>query len=195
VTLRFKVWDELNSSEDAAEELEEFDAQDAAEEYARGDNDGLSEGLYTEDGGAMSTPSRDGYPIMVRCPDGKLLRFRVAVTEFTPVFSAFEAPLEDVLQLDAPVAEAEWPRYSANHSHLSPEMLSILHHAIGVSKVGRFWTAPYRNKFVAPAGADNHVTCEGLVKLDYMGKRYEGAYYVTNKGLEMIGYRAEERIV
>lgn len=91
----YKVWDELNSEEQFAQEIEAFDASDAAEEYAEQDMDGNCDGIYTEtdrDGrrDVMMGVAKNGHPILVRAPDGTLRRFRVGIVEYLPVYMAEE---------------------------------------------------------------------------------------------------------
>jgi hypothetical protein len=72
--MKFKVWDEVDGSEEFAAELEAVDAQFAAEMFAEQDADGQFEGIYTK-----------GHPIMVRDEAGRLSRIFVWV-EYDPTF-------------------------------------------------------------------------------------------------------------
>lgn len=191
----YKVWDEVNGDEDGAEEIEAYDAEDAAKEYAENDNDGFNDGLYHDGGEALSSIN-DGHPIMVRSEDGTLSRFLVGVEEFQPVFRAMKVDLVTTKE------EPKWPRYRGDL--LSERALEILHHAIGVQKNGRHWTEPYRNHFVASVhipveGQNDYIVCESLFSLGYL-KIYDNTrpstrtYSVTPAGLAVIGYRVEEVI-
>jgi len=93
---QYIVWDEYNGDEfDSPALIDEYDAQQAAIAYAKRDIDGQLDGLYYATGGReMQAVEKDGQPIMVRCPDGSLHCFKVGVTEFHPVFSASEVPVE-----------------------------------------------------------------------------------------------------
>lgn len=93
----FKVWDEINSEEECAFDVQAFDAEDAAKTYAEEDTDGHCDGIYyAERGDAIGHDlKRRGQPICVRCPDGSLRRFAVGVVEFEPVYGAEELPVKE----------------------------------------------------------------------------------------------------
>jgi len=78
VSCTFKAWDELNSEEQFAHDIEARSANEAAKLYAYLDADGNADGIYSS-----------GQPISVRCPDGILKRFSVRV-EYEPVYYATE---------------------------------------------------------------------------------------------------------
>jgi len=73
----YDVWDELNGSEETADQFDAIDAEQAATMYASEDCDGLSDGLY----------SCGTHPILVRAPDGTLTRVNV-YAEWDPVLTA-----------------------------------------------------------------------------------------------------------
>ena len=86
---KFKVWDDLNGSERTAQEIEAFDAESAAIDYAENDVDGHADGLYTDEHGhPLDDVADDGLPIRVKDEDGKVLLFRVGVMELEPVYDA-----------------------------------------------------------------------------------------------------------
>ncbi len=90
---QFLVWDEFNSSREYAWEITAYDAEDAAIEYAETDVDGNCDGLYTNKQSVYGTHNnleRDGQPISVEDPDGKVTRFRVGIVELEPVYRAAE---------------------------------------------------------------------------------------------------------
>lgn len=76
----FFVWEEgVETREHATEILLCTDAEDAAEEYAKGDIDGLSDGRYQEPG------------VVLVVEDGRGKRTRVNVTvDWDPTFHARE---------------------------------------------------------------------------------------------------------
>ena len=95
--MKYKVYDELNSSLKYAKEIEAWDEREAAELYAEDDVDGNIDGIYSEkdDYGPMHNLQKDGQPICVvdeknkeSGPCGKMYRFRVGITEYTPIYEA-----------------------------------------------------------------------------------------------------------
>lgn len=76
----FRVWDEINSCEEDADEIEAHDAESAAKAAAESNQDGLSDGLYDEG---------DPQPISVRDADGTLTRWRIWAS-WRPHFHASE---------------------------------------------------------------------------------------------------------
>jgi hypothetical protein len=75
----YKVWDELNSELEFAEEIEASRPDLAAELYAEQDADGHTDGLYQD----------TAQPISVQGPDGKVHRFEV-IAEYSPTYTASE---------------------------------------------------------------------------------------------------------
>jgi len=75
---KYMVWDEMNSEEEYALEIEALDAAHAAEEFASADRDGTADGIYED----------SGHAIAVRSPvDGQVHRFEVSV-HYLATFSA-----------------------------------------------------------------------------------------------------------
>lgn len=72
----YKVWDEVNASEESAADVEANSPEDAAETYADVDVDGGIDGIYS---------GHKGHPVSVRGPDGDLRRYTVSV-DYTPQF-------------------------------------------------------------------------------------------------------------
>lgn len=90
--MNYKVWDELNASEDTAQIICESDEAAAAIAYATDDSDGQTDGLYASQSGMPLTDLSEGHPILVRSPDGTLRRFKVGIIELEPVFDALLVP-------------------------------------------------------------------------------------------------------
>jgi len=83
----FLVWDELNSSEEFAQESNSYDEEQAAIDYAEEDSDGNSDGLYYNY--RNNTPGK--HPILVKnIKTGIIKRYFVGIIEFEPVFAATE---------------------------------------------------------------------------------------------------------
>lgn len=83
----FLVWDELNSSEEFAEEINAYDEEQAAIEYAEQDSDGNTEGIYYN----YSNNTSKQHPMMVKnIKTGIIKRYFVGIIEFEPVFTATE---------------------------------------------------------------------------------------------------------
>lgn len=78
---KFACWDEVNLTEEEATRIDAYDSISAAEEYARQDVDGNTDGVYFS----------NEQPILVRHESGRLERFMVSA-EATPVYSAKRAP-------------------------------------------------------------------------------------------------------
>jgi len=73
----YKVWDKLNGSRETAHDIEAFDAQSAAEQYADEDVDGHTDGLYA-----------DRHDICVL--DGETVRTFEVIVDYSPTFYAAE---------------------------------------------------------------------------------------------------------
>ena len=88
--MKYKVYDELNSSLEFAKELEAWDEVDAAELYAEQDVDGNIDGIYCskDDHWTIRNLQRDGQPICVVDKEGKVYHFKVGIIEYTPNYEA-----------------------------------------------------------------------------------------------------------
>ena len=87
----FRVWDATNSTEAGAWDIEAYDSEDAAREYADQDSDGQGDGSYTRGNQPIMSLERDGHLISVRHPDGSLSHWRVGIIEYEPVWGAHRA--------------------------------------------------------------------------------------------------------
>ena len=72
----YLVWDEINGSEEDAEEVYGPAAFDAAERYAEDDVDGQTDGIYAS-----------GHPVCVRNSRGELFTF-IVTADYSVTFSA-----------------------------------------------------------------------------------------------------------
>lgn len=88
--MKYRVFDELNSSLKFAEEIEAFDEIEAAETYAENDSGGNTDGVYCGKDGQWTIRNlqRDGQPVCVVDQEGKTYHFRVGITEYTPIYEA-----------------------------------------------------------------------------------------------------------
>lgn len=88
--MKYKVYDEFNSSLEYAEEIEAYDEQEAAETYAEQDVDGNTDGIYYGKGEQWTIRNlqKDGQPICVIDSEGKIYHFRVGITEYEPIYRA-----------------------------------------------------------------------------------------------------------
>lgn len=88
--MKYKVYDELNSSLEYAQEIEAWDEREAAESYAEQDVDGNIDGIYgsKDSSFVMGDLQKDGQPICVVDEEGKIYHFKVGVTEYTPIYEA-----------------------------------------------------------------------------------------------------------
>ena len=89
--MKFKVYDEFNSSLEFAQEIEAYDEREAAELYAEEDVDGNIDGIYSskDDRWTIRNLQEDGQPVCVVDEEGKVYHFKVGVTEYTPIYEAF----------------------------------------------------------------------------------------------------------
>jgi len=83
----YYVWDELNGCRKTAQEIKADSFENAAILFAEQDCDGLSDGLYTNNGMPLRNLERQGHPVMV--DDLQTThRIRVGIVEFEPVYGA-----------------------------------------------------------------------------------------------------------
>ena len=87
--MKYKVYDELNSSLEFAVEIDAYDEQEAAELYAEQDSDGNTDGIYSsKEDWAIRNLQKEGQPVCVVDEENKIYHFRVGITEYTPVYEA-----------------------------------------------------------------------------------------------------------
>ena len=194
----FLVRDARDSDDTFARELYEASPAEAAIVYASNDTDWLAEGEYTYRGKPLSDLKEQGCQLLVRNVEtGEVVKFRVGVVEFDPIFNAVSVPLEEPTK-----PEQKFPRPIS--SEVTEEEAEMMLHAIGVKKRDGDWSTPYRNYYSAsvhinPDGPTPFTIWQGLVArgLAYVVQSGSSTrvYSVSISGLRAIGYREEVRIV
>lgn len=87
----YRVWDELNQTEEDARAVDAFTPSGAAEAFAEADEDGICDGAYLLRGRPSPSLATHGQPVSVRnVATGELRRFRVGIVEYEPVFASCE---------------------------------------------------------------------------------------------------------
>lgn len=86
---KFLVWDADNGDRESAVEINAYDAEFAACEYAEQDCDGNADGIYCHRNEPMNCVAKQGVLVcVVDAESGQVSRFRVGITEFDPVYAA-----------------------------------------------------------------------------------------------------------